>query len=164
RTFARNPMAREVYFFRPDSDRFDSIMIDASNVLPPLSALREGRDVDTRKLTFQYFEADRKGDFPSLDLLVPVLSQNSWRALRDVVSRYCRTYDLTIEGEAYVALSVHHIVDCLDKTVSKLEYFRVPALQDQILRVDELALLNDRIDGSPIFRIREIEGKGVYLS
>ena len=123
-------------------------MIDAANVLEPLGALREGKDIDARKLKFNYFESEQKGDFPSLDLLVPVLSQKAWSALRDLISRFCRSYDLKIEGQDYIALSVHHIVDCLDKDTSKLEYFKVPALKHRIVAVHEIALVDAKIDGA----------------
>ena len=157
-------MTKEVYYFRPDSDRFDSLMIDAKDPLPALSALHEGQDVDIRGLKFNYFASELKGDFPSLDLLVPVLSKRAWSALGALVSPFCRIYEVKIQNEDFFALSVRHIVDCLDKNASKLEYFKVPILKDRILGVDELALIDEKIDDSPIFRIREIEGLGVYLS
>jgi len=139
-------------------------MIDARDVLTPLAALRNAEDIDTKKLAFNYFPGEQKGDFPSLDLLVPVLSKKAWNVLEPLAAPYCHRHQIHIRDEEYTALSVHHIVDCLDEEKSELKYFSGNLSKRHIMVVYRLALIDKKIDGAPIFRIKELEGKGVYLS
>lgn len=144
-------MAAGPYLYRPDPDRFHSIEIVAGNTLPVFAAIEQGKPLPpgTR---LRWFHADKAGDFPSLGLQIPVLSDRALAVLGPQLERCGQTHAITIAGETWHAVRVTLIADCLDRSRSELEIF-----DGMIEAYDRLALHPEAIPDALFFKIKGIE-------
>jgi len=147
-----------VFLFRPDADRYQNILYEGDDLLDVLDQLKSGRHlVPKREVVID--EGGREGDFPSLDLMIPVFTPKAYELLMPLLPPATVAQLLEADGAQFIAVSVPHIVDCLDRKNTK-----VALTYGLTAEIEKIHLKPDRIDGAGMFRIDGIENFGVFVS
>ena len=151
-------MTGDIHVYRPDSDSFDSLVIDAHDSVAVLEALQNGEPLPTGSL-FRWYRAEKTGDFPSLFQQIPVLGTRALAALRPELGNCCTIRDIDVEGETLHALQITCIADCLDRPASDLELF-----DGKIEAFERLAFVADKVPDDLFFKVAGIEDLELFCA
>ena len=100
----------------------------------------------------------QKGEFPSLDRIMPVVSKKAMKVLRSLMNKSVEILPLNSD---YWVLNILDVLNCLELDKSKIT--RNPVTQ-RVSSIQKYVLHLDKIADKHIFKITETKGLEVIIS
>lgn len=156
-----------VYTLKPDSNNYERLFLRHSERDWEILRLFDGTSLTSRWRPLEVElggEDDQPalldGDFPSLSLHIPVLSQKAASALTPLLDEYGEFLPLSCREGDYYAFNVTCLRDCLD--VEHSEIVRFPG--GRIMNVEQYAFHQEKIQDSVIFKLPQTPLMDVFVS